>query len=100
LGVTAPVLEHDRLHWVVTRHESDYRRSALVGDEIVAWTWVGTASRRAFDRCTELVRGWAEKVLARARTAWCPIDAASDKPTDVSAEVRARFSVPEQPLDP
>lgn len=98
--VTAPVLEQKRLHWVVTRHEIDYRRPALAGDEIVARTWVGTASRRAFDRYTQLVRASDGKVLARARTVWCPIDAASRKPTDVSAEVRARFSVPEPPLDP
>jgi acyl-CoA thioester hydrolase len=62
--VTAPALEQERLHWVVTRHEIDYRRPALAGDEIVARTWVDTAS---------------------------------GKPTDVSAEVRTRFSVPERP---
>jgi acyl-CoA thioester hydrolase len=96
---TAPALEQDRLHWVVTRHEIDYRRPALAGDEIVARTWVGTASRRAFDRHTELCRASDGKVLARARTVWCPIDTVSGKPTDVSAEVRARFSVPSPPPD-
>ena len=33
------------------------------------------------------------RALALARTLWCPLDAQSGKPTAVSAEVRARFSV-------
>lgn len=72
------------LRWVVVRHEIDYKRAAQLGDEIVARTWVGTASRYAFERHTE---------LSRARTLWCPVDAATGKRTDVSAAVRDRFSV-------
>lgn len=93
----APAADQERLRWVVTRHEIDYRRPARAGDEIIARTWVGAASRLAFDRHTELLRASDGKTLARARTVWCPIDATSGKPTDVSAEVRARFSTPEPP---
>jgi acyl-CoA thioester hydrolase len=81
-----------QLLWVVVRHEIDYKRPAFMGDEIVAHTWVGTATRRAFDRHTELRRVSDDRVLARARTVWCPIDPETGKPTDVSAAVRARFS--------
>lgn len=83
-----------QLLWVVTRHEIDYRRPALEGDELRARTWVGTARRRAFDRHTEIVRATDEKLLARARTVWCPIDARTLRPTDVDEAVRSRFSVP------
>lgn len=95
----APAADQQRLRWVVTRHEIDYTRPARAGDEIVARTWVGAASRLAFDRHTELLRASDGKTLARARTVWCPIDATSGRPTDVSAEVRARFSAPEPPSD-
>ena len=81
------------LRWVVIRHEIDYKRPAMPDDEIVATTWVGTASRLAFERHTELKRTDG-RLLARALTVWCPIDAVSGKPTDVSAGVRSRFSVP------
>ncbi len=81
------------LLWVVTRHEIDYRRPAFEGDEIMARTWIGTASRLAFDRHTELVRVNDGKVLATARTVWCPIDPGTGRPTDVSERVRRRFSV-------
>lgn len=96
---SAPAVDQERLRWVVVRHEIDYKRPAMAGDAIVARTWVGAASRRAFDRHTELLRASDRKLLARARTVWCPIDAQSGRPTDVSAEVRARFSVPGAPIE-
>lgn len=90
----APPAEQEALAWVVVRHEIDYKRPATARDEVVATTWVGPASRLAFDRLTELHRTRDGKLLARARTVWCPIDRLTGKPTDVSAEVRATFSVP------
>lgn len=80
------------LFWVVTRHEIDYRRPAFEGDEILARTWIGSADRFAFDRHTELVRVKDGKVLATARTVWCPIDPTTGRPTDVSERVRRQFS--------
>jgi acyl-CoA thioester hydrolase len=85
--------DQEALLWVVLRHEIDYKRPAFLDDEILARTWVGSASRRAFERHTELLRSTDSKLLARARTVWCPIDRRTGKPTDVSKEVRARFSV-------
>ncbi len=93
---TAPREAQARLRWVVVRHEIDYKLPALLGDVIVARTWVGTASRIRFERHTELVRASDSRLLAKARTLWCPIDAATGKPTSVSPEVRARFSVAEE----
>ena len=75
------------LFWVVARHEIDYLRPAFIHDEIVAHTWVGTATRRAFDRHTEFSRKSDHKVLARVRTVWCPIDPQTGRPTDVSPEL-------------
>ncbi len=93
----APAVDQAKLRWVVVRHEIEYKRPAFVSDQIIACTWVGTAKRRAFERHTELRRASDQRLLARARTVWCPIDADTGKPTDVSSEVRFRFSVPESP---
>ena len=87
------------LVWVTVRHEIDYKRPAFPDDEIIARTWIGTASGRDFERHTELRRAADGKVLARARTIWCPIDAETGRPTDVSPEVRERFSDPGAPPD-
>ncbi|MBE0591383.1 MAG: acyl-CoA thioesterase [Gemmatimonadales bacterium] len=93
----APPAAQVSLVWIVARHEIDYKRPTFLEDEVIARTWVGTATRRAFDRHTELVRVADGKLLARARTVWCPIDAQTGKVTDVDDDVRARFSVPEEP---
>ena len=92
----APAEDQARLLWVVVRHEIDYKQAAFLGDEILARTWVGGATRITFERHTEMLRASDRSVLAKARTLWCPIDARSGKPTAVSAAVRARFSVPSE----
>ncbi len=90
----APAAAQESLFWVVVRHEIDYKRPAYLGDEILAFTWVGNATRRTFERHTELVRAADRRVLARALTLWCPMDVKTGKPTDVTDEVRFLFSTP------
>ena len=89
----APAAAQARLLWVVLRHEIDYKQAAHLGEDIVARTWVGAATRVRFERHTEILRVTDRSVLARARTVWCPIDAGTRRPTAVTAEVRAQFSV-------
>jgi acyl-CoA thioester hydrolase len=91
----ASAQDQARLFWVVVRHEIDYKRPAMLGDEVIARTWVGTASRVRFERHTEIVRAGDRSLLARALTVWCPMDARTGKLATVGAEVRARFSMPE-----
>lgn len=79
--------------WVALRHEIDYKHPAMLADAIVARTWVGIADSHRFERHTEILRAADEKVLARARTLWCPISRASGKITRVSEAIRSRFSV-------
>ena len=83
--------------WIVLRHEIDYKMPGSIGDEIVLRTWVGKASRLKFERFTEIRRksgGDTDmQLLSQARTLWVPIDARTGKPTRVSAELRAQFSI-------
>lgn len=73
----------ERLLWVVLRHEIDYKQPAQLGDEVLARTWVGSATRVRFERFTELRRAADGALLAQARTVWCPIDAGTRKPTAI-----------------
>jgi len=91
----APAEAQAALYWVVVRHEIDYRRPALPGDEVIARTWVGAALQRDFERHTEILRARDRTLLARARTLWCPMDRRTGRPTSVSDEVRGAFSVGE-----
>ena len=79
--------------WVVFRHEIDYKTPACLGDEVILRTWVGVASRLKFERFTEILRKIDSQLLAKTRTLWIPIDPRTGKPTRVSADVRARFSI-------
>jgi acyl-CoA thioester hydrolase len=83
--------------WVAVRHEIDYKQAALPGDGIVARTWVGTADSHRFERHTEIVRAADGKLLARARTLWCPINRATGRLVRVGEEVRALFSTGPSP---
>ncbi len=90
----APRDMQEQLLWVVLRHEIDYKHEAHLGDSIRACTWVGQATRARFERFTELRRVSDGKVLARARTVWCPIDAHTRRPAGVSAELLQLFPPP------
>jgi acyl-CoA thioester hydrolase len=89
----APRDDQEKLVWVVRRHEIDYKKAAMEGDTVLVQTWIGTASRIAFDRHTEILRASDHRLLAQARTVWCPLDGETGKPTDVSPEIRSLFSV-------
>ena len=84
-----------KFYWVVLRHEIDYKQSAKPGDGIQVRTWVGSASRIKFERHTEMKRASDGVLLAKALTVWCPMDRATGRPTAVSPQVRAVFSIPE-----
>jgi len=87
----APAAERARLVWVVVRHEIEYKRPAFLQDGILARTWVGAAARQRVERHTEILRAADRRLLARARTIWCPLDRQTGRMTDISPEVRARF---------
>ena len=90
--VLATPAEQKEVAWVAVRHEIDYLRPAVPGDGIIARTWVGAADGLRFERHTEILRARDRKVLARARTVWCPIDARTGRPKEVPPDLRARFS--------
>jgi acyl-CoA thioester hydrolase len=80
------------LGWVAMRHEIDYLAPAVLGDEIHVRTWVGPATGLSFERNTEIRRVGDDRLLARARTLWCPVDPQTGRPRRVRAEIRAQFS--------
>jgi acyl-CoA thioester hydrolase len=80
--------------WVVLRHEIDYLRPALLGDELIARTHVGEASGARFDRHVEIWRVSDNTLLARARSVWAAIDARTGRPRRVDAALRQRFYEP------
>lgn len=88
----APAPAQSAIVWVVLRHEIDYKLAARAGDKILLRTWVGSATRLTFERFTEIVRASDGRLLAAARTLWCPLNSDNLRPTRVSADLRALIS--------
>ncbi len=88
----APEKHQKNTFWVVLRHEIDYKLPAMEGDEVTARTWIGKARRLSFERNTEILRKKDRKLLAKARTIWCPVNATTRKPQRVDQEIRDLFS--------
>ena len=86
--------QKDEYVWVVVRHEIDYLRPALPGDDLVARTHVGEAAGAKFDRHVEVWRASDNQLLARARSVWAALDARTGRPRRVGEELRMRFYGP------
>lgn len=83
--------DQENLVWVVVRHEIDYKRSAQLGDEILGLTWVGTHTRRTFERYSQFWRTSDNKVLAQALSVWSPVNRQTMRATDVSDSILLSF---------
>lgn len=79
----------ERLTWIVTRHEIDYKKPAFENEEITVTTWVGELTRVSWERFTEIRRG--ENLLVKARSVWCLIDRETLKPTRITSEIKDLF---------
>jgi acyl-CoA thioester hydrolase len=77
--------------WVVLRHEIDYQHPAILGDRVVARTWVGTATAARFERHTEILRASDRRLLVRARSLWCPVNARTGRPRRLDPALNERF---------
>jgi len=77
--------------WVVLRHEIDYKHPAKAGDEVVVCTWVGPPAAATFERHTEIVRAADRRVLARARSLWCPINPKTGRVQRIDPTLHDRF---------
>ena len=78
--------------WVVRRHEIEYLRLGLPGDELRVRTWVGEPSGATWERFTEVLRAGEERPLVTARTVWVLLDIASGRPRRVDAHLVACFT--------
>ncbi|PQJ81968.1 acyl-CoA thioesterase [Polaribacter glomeratus] len=71
--------------WVVARHEIDYKGQALLGDKIIAKTWVGETKGFTSERIIEFYKD--DVLLAKSKTTWAMLDAVTYKPTRIRENV-------------
>lgn len=71
--------------WVVIRHEIDYLKQAVLGDEITVKTWVGETKGFKSERIMEFYKN--KELLVKATTIWGMLDAKTYKPTRIRENV-------------
>jgi acyl-CoA thioester hydrolase len=84
------IAERTELAWVVIRHEIDYYHSAKLTDDLFALTWVEASEGVKSIRIVEIFNQ-SEKLLAKARTTWCLIDAKTQRPKRISEDLKSIF---------
>ena len=71
--------------WVVIRHEIDYVGQALLGDSIVAKTWVRKTGPTRSTRHVEFYKNY--KLIVKAQTMFCLVNSKSFKPTRITDQI-------------
>ena len=71
--------------WVVIRHEIDYAGQALLGDAIVAKTWVGKTGGIRSIRHVEFYK--ENKLIVKAQTTFCLVNSKNFKPSRITDQI-------------
>jgi acyl-CoA thioester hydrolase len=71
--------------WVVTRHEIDYLKQAVLGDKITVKTWVGETKGITSIRFMNFYKD--NILLVKAKTVWVMLDSKTFKPTRIRENV-------------
>jgi acyl-CoA thioester hydrolase len=85
----AAAADIERLAWVVTRHELDYKAAAFLGDALTGKTWVGATTAITCERFVEIRRTRDDRLLAASRSIWVPVDRATGKLRRIEESVLA-----------
>jgi acyl-CoA thioester hydrolase len=80
--------------FVVRKHEVEYLRSAYGGETIDMFTHVQWWKAAASERHTRIVRHSDGTLIARARTLWAFVSAATQRPTRIPQQVADAFAQP------
>jgi acyl-CoA thioester hydrolase len=79
------------VHWVVIRHEIDYKAPAFVGEQLIARTRVGEATAATWERHTEVRRVSDDRLLAQCRSVYVALDPVTSRPRRMDASLRSPF---------
>lgn len=86
---TSHMLEH--YFWVVVSHHIEYKQSAVLHDNILLKTYVPHADGVTSTRIVEMYLKDSGKLLVKAETKWCFMDANTKRPTRIPQEIAILF---------
>jgi acyl-CoA thioester hydrolase len=76
--------------WVVLRHEIEYLVPVFLNEEVTAKTWVSESAGVRSVRKVEFYNA-SGKLVARAATTWCLLDARTGKPHRIEQDIYNLF---------
>lgn len=71
--------------WFVIRHEIDYKKQGILGDEILVKTWVGKTQGTRSIRHFEMYKG--NSLVVKSQTTFCLLDIITQKPKRITKEI-------------
>lgn len=77
--------------WVVIRHEIDYKKEALLHDELLIETFVGETTFVTSVRYVNIKNAKTKETLVAAKAIWCLMNTTTKKPTKITEELREVF---------
>ncbi len=78
--------------WVVSRHEIDYLKSALISSKLIAKTWVTEPQGAKSERHVTIMDAGTETIYAKIITTWYLLDFKTKKPMRISDDIVHAFS--------
>ena len=84
-----------RQSFIVRRHEVDYLRSVLCGEQIDVETRITHIGSASSTRQTEIRRAASGELVARAMTGWAYVDLLRNRPVRIPDDIRASFPLDE-----
>lgn len=95
VGLTVEAYRTIGAVFFVRRHEIDYLRPALRGDDLLLRTWIDSIFAAKCLRGTEILRrepDGSETMLARSMTTWGCVEIATGRPTRIPPAIREAFA--------
>lgn len=79
--------QREKYSWVVIKHEIEYSGAAYLNDVLVVKTWVQESSGVRSERHVEFYHQKTNKLLVKAKTIWCMLDASTKRPHRVTQDI-------------
>lgn len=91
LGYNAIAYQKLQSMFVVRRHEIDYHRPAIDGDDLLCATWLTLMEKATAHRRHEIIRLSDGQKIATGLNIWAYVDIPSGRPRRIHPEILAAF---------
>ena len=90
-NIVAPESVKENFVWVIVRHEIDYKKPAILHDELLIETRVLDAQSITSWRQVKIFRKKDMQLLVESKTNWCMIDVKTQRPARIPEEIKTVF---------